>query len=64
VADFGGHALVAGDDYPDFVAPLAMAVARGEITRGLAICGSDVGACVVANKVTGVRAALEKAKKS
>ncbi|MBF0549499.1 MAG: RpiB/LacA/LacB family sugar-phosphate isomerase [Deltaproteobacteria bacterium] len=58
VADFGAQELVAGDDYPDFVVPLAWAVARGEVTRGLAICGSGVGACVVANKVPGVRAAL------
>jgi ribose 5-phosphate isomerase B len=47
-----------GDDYPDFVVPLARAVATGEVTRGVAICGSGVGACVVANKVPGVRAAL------
>jgi ribose 5-phosphate isomerase B len=33
-------------------------VAKGEITRGLAICGSGVGACVAANKVAGVRAGL------
>jgi ribose 5-phosphate isomerase B len=58
VADFGAHELVTGDDYPDFVVPLARAVARGEVTRGLAICGSGVGACVAANKVPGVRAAL------
>jgi ribose 5-phosphate isomerase B len=58
VADFGARELVPEDDYPDFVAPLARAVARGEVTRGLAICGSGVGACVVANKVPGVRAAL------
>ncbi len=58
VADFGAHELVEGDDYPDFVVPLASAVASGEITRGLAICGSGVGACVAANKVPGVRAAL------
>jgi ribose 5-phosphate isomerase B len=58
VADFGAHELVTGDDYPDFVAPLARAVARGEVARGLAICGSGVGACVAANKVPGVRAAL------
>ena len=56
--DFGAHELVTGDDYPDFVVPLARAVAKGEITRGLAICGSGVGACVAANKVPGVRAAL------
>jgi len=58
VADFGAHKLEIGDDYPDFVVPLARAVAKGEIIRGLAICGSGVGACVAANKVPGVRAAL------
>src|SRR5512147_1634627 len=58
VADFGAHELVPGDDYPDFVVPLARAVATGEVTRGLAICGSGIGACVAANKVPGVRAAL------
>jgi len=58
VMDFGARELVTEDDYPDFVVPLARAVARGEVTRGLAICGSGVGACVAANKVPGVRAAL------
>ena len=58
VEDFGAHKLEIGDDYPDFVVPLARAVAKGEIIRGLAICGSGVGACVAANKVPGVRAAL------
>jgi len=58
VLDFGAHDLDPGDDYPDFVVPLARAVAIGEVTRGLAICGSGVGACVAANKVPGVRAAL------
>jgi len=58
VEDFGAHKLVIGDDYPDFVVPMARAVAKGEISRGVAICASGVGACVVANKVPGVRAAL------
>jgi ribose 5-phosphate isomerase B len=58
VTDFGAHELVSGDDYPDFVVPLARAVAAREVTRGLAICGSGVGACVAANKIPGVRAAL------
>lgn len=58
VADFGAHQMDPGDDYPDFVAPLARAVAKGEVARGLAICGSGVGACVAANKIVGVRAAL------
>ena len=58
VVDFGAHELVTEDDYPDFVVPLARAVAKGEVIRGLAICGSGVGACVAANKVPGVRASL------
>ncbi len=58
IKDFGAHQLNGGDDYPDFVVPLALAVARGEINRGIAICGSGVGACVVANKVPGIRASL------
>jgi len=58
VTDFGARELVIGDDYPDFVVPLARAVAKGEVARGVAICGSGVGACVVANKVAGVRACL------
>ena len=58
VVDFGAHELVATDDYPDFVIPLARAVVAGEVTRGLAICGSGVGASVCASKVPGIRAAL------
>jgi len=56
--DFGAHSLHSDDDYPDFVAPLAKAVASGQVDRGIAICGSGVGASVCANKVPGVRAAL------
>ena len=58
VADFGDHQHNLDDDYPDFVVPLARSPARCEVTRGLATCGSGVGACVVANKVPGVRAGL------
>jgi ribose 5-phosphate isomerase B len=58
VVDFGAHKLVPEDDYPDFVVPLARAVAKGEVARGVAICGSGVGACIAANKVPGVRACL------
>lgn len=58
VVDFGNNRLDANDDYPDFVVPLARAVARGELERGVAICASGVGACVAANKVAGVRACL------
>jgi len=58
VVDFGAKELCDQDDYPDYVLPLAKAVTRGDVQRGIAICGSGVGACVVANKVTGVRASL------
>jgi ribose 5-phosphate isomerase B len=58
VVDFGAHQLVPDDDYPDFVIPLGRAVAAGEVERGIALCGSGVGACVCANKVKGVRACL------
>lgn len=58
VKDFGAHALDATDDFPDFVVPLARAIAAGEITHGIAVCGSGVGASIVANKIKGVRAAL------
>ncbi len=58
VKDFGAFESSPGDDYPDFVVPLARAVAKGEVERGLAVCGSGVGACVAVNKIAGVRAAL------
>ena len=58
VMDFGAHAQNPGDDYPDFVIPLAQAVAAGYVERGIAICGSGVGASVCANKISGIRAGL------
>ena len=58
VVDFGAHRLHPNDDYPDVVIPLARAVVAGEVERGVAICGSGVGAAVCANKIPGIRAAL------
>ena len=58
VVDFGAHTLVPGDDDPDVVIPLAHAVSAGQVERGIAVCGSGVGAEVCANKVPGVRAGL------
>jgi ribose 5-phosphate isomerase B len=58
VVDFGAHSLKPDDDYPDFVVPLAKAVVQGKVDRGVAVCGSGVGASVCANKIPGVRAAL------
>jgi len=58
VLDFGAAALNPDDDYPDFVIPLAQAVAAGTLDRGIAVCGSGVGASICANKVPGSHAAL------
>jgi len=58
VQDFGAGTLDPGDDYPDFVIPLALAVAQGKVERGIAVCGSGVGASFTANKIAGVRSAL------
>jgi ribose 5-phosphate isomerase B len=58
VVDFGAHTLNPPDDYPDFVIPLARAVAARTVERGVAVCGSGVGASVCANKIPGVRAGL------
>ncbi len=58
IVDFGSYSLNNDDDYPDFVIPMARAVAKGDAERGIAVCGSGVGASIAANKVAGVRAAL------
>ena len=58
VIDFGNNELNTDDDYPDFVIPLANAIARGIVERGIAVCGSGVGACIAVNKVAGVRGCL------
>jgi ribose 5-phosphate isomerase B len=58
VVGFGDGRPKEDDDYPDFIVPLARAVAARTVDRGIAICGSGVGASVCANKVEGVRACL------
>src|SRR5262245_56233363 len=58
IVDFGAFTLAPGDDYPDFVIPLGEAVAAGTVQRGVAVCGSGVGASICANKIAGVRAGL------
>src|SRR5512140_3583433 len=58
VEDFGAYQLDPQDDYPDFVIPLAKAGAQGRVDRGIAVCGSGVGASFTANKIRGVRSAL------
>ena len=58
LVDFGPDKLDNADDYPDYVIPMAKAVAAGQLERGIALCGSGVGACIAVNKVNGARAAL------
>lgn len=58
ITDFGAHELAPDDDYPDFVIPLGRAVASGKADRGVAVCGSGVGASVCLNKIKGVRSCL------
>lgn len=58
VVDFGNTQLQQEDDYPDYVIPLAQAVTLKKVDRGIAICGSGVGASVAMNKVTDIRACL------
>ncbi len=56
--DLGAHDYDSGDDYPDFAAAVARAVAAGQAQRGIIICGSGIGACIVANKIRGVRGSV------
>ncbi len=45
-------------DYPDFAVLVGKALMRGEVERGVLICGSGVGVCIAANKMPGVRAGM------
>ena len=58
IEDYGAYELDSADDYPDFIIPLARAVASARVERGVALCGSGVGASVAANKIPGIRAGL------
>ena len=58
VIDFGNKVLNPDDDFPDYVVPLAQAIIKKDVHRGIAVCGSGVGACIIANKLPGIRACL------
>ena len=45
-------------DYPDYALKLGKAILEGEADRGILICGSGVGACIAANKIKGIYAAI------
>jgi RpiB/LacA/LacB family sugar-phosphate isomerase len=57
VVDVGTDSTAAVD-YPDFAEKVALAVRDGKAERAVLVCGSGVGACVAANKVPGIRAAI------
>ena len=57
VTDFGTHSEEPVD-YPLFIRPVAEAVARGDVERGVVLGGSGNGEAIVANRVRGVRCAL------
>ena len=56
VVDVGTHEQ-GGVDYPDIAAVVAKKVSQQEVDRGILICGTGLGMCIVANKIPGVRAA-------
>lgn len=58
VFDLGNSVYQSDDDYTDFADAVAKAIAGGKAERGIAICGSGVGACVTANKTKGIRACV------
>lgn len=57
VSDMGPHELVPGDDYPDYIIPLAQKVAQHKGSFGIAIGKSGEGEAIAANRVPGARAA-------
>ena len=57
VVDVGTNST-APVDYPDYAEKVGLAVIEGRAERAVLICGSGVGACVAANKIPGVRAAI------
>jgi ribose 5-phosphate isomerase B len=57
VKDFGCHSEDSVD-YPDIAREVALSVARGEVDRGILICGTGIGMSIAANKVKGIRAAV------
>lgn len=57
VVDFGTY-NEESCDYPDFAAPAAKAVAKGECDKGVLVCGTGIGVSMTANKVKGIRCAL------
>ncbi len=58
VIDVGSFDASAGDDYPDFAVPVCEAVLEGKAQRGVLLCSTGIGMSIVANRFTGIRAAI------
>jgi ribose 5-phosphate isomerase B len=58
VIDVGAFEFDAEDDFPDMTTELSEEIYQGKADKGIAICGSGVGASIVANKKKGIRAAV------
>lgn len=58
VVDLGVQSDAVRVDYPDVAAAVGGAIVDGRAQRGVLVCGSGVGACVAANKLHGIRAAI------
>lgn len=57
IVDYGSVDPQSKDDYPDFGQAVAEAIVRGEVEKGVLICGTGIGISLAANKVPGIRAA-------
>ncbi|HEY3342811.1 MAG TPA: ribose 5-phosphate isomerase B [Anaerolineae bacterium] len=57
VTDFGSYSP-SPVDFPDIAQAVCNAVRKGEAERGIMVCGTGVGACIAANKIPGIRAAV------
>ena len=58
IIDVGAYEFDAEDDFPDMTSELSEEIYQGKADKGIAICGSGVGASIVANKKKGIRAAV------
>lgn len=58
VIDLGVDTADVPSDYPDVAEKISLAVLEGRAERGLLLCGSGVGACIAANKIPGIYAAV------
>jgi len=62
VIDLGPFKYNSKDDYPDFVIPMAKAVAKSRDSLGIVIAGSGIGETIAANKVKSIKAVLYHGK--